>query len=339
MPGSIPLPSFAALTVPHVTSATTSSILASPMLSFTGKIQIYKIGPLSHNAALGIHAMDSSLSHLDLGLTRTRKLSENNRYSARYLILVYAKTSGRFDPLEIQRLVSREQAQCTIVLQSLDSDAPNYLAFIDFSGKRFQTRNLKMFDIQGHHPRWVRISSSPWRTLDEIMQRGDVVWKGITRKRKIVEPSEPPARKSLGSRSTSSEWEMVGSLSDETAFLSLCKSQMPQETFENVMKQIETPKQTRKDRVDVPSTVEYWQAGYREGFRDALAHMNQKPRHESSSSQAPEHDLVSIAQPQIEVPTPYQSDETLSASDSQNSTPFSLDSIMGDIAQIPWEWD
>ncbi|KAF2115470.1 hypothetical protein BDV96DRAFT_632070 [Lophiotrema nucula] len=280
----------------------------------------------------------------------SNKLSNNNRYSARYLILEYNRTSDRFDPLEIQRLVSREQAQCTIVRQSLNDDTSHYLAFVDFAGKRFQTRNLSLFDIQGHHPRWVHVSSSPWHQLEDMKQRGDVVWNGISIARTRNAPpsaSEAPQTSKKTSFHTLPEWELVGSSSNEKAFLDLCRSHMPRKSFDIAEKQLrmDPPVQTRgSGPTEISRNVEYWQDGYRAGFKECFAQLKKQQKANSSLSEdVASVDFAPISQLNFdfEAPDLSQLDDQVSTSTRGTQEPFptSFGWMPENIPQVTWEWE
>ncbi|KAL2830857.1 hypothetical protein BDW59DRAFT_158293 [Aspergillus cavernicola] len=207
--------------------------------------------------------------------------SSDRRYSARYLVLIYRETRAHFDPLEIQRLVAREQAKCTIVRRARGDDTAvsSYSAFVDFSGKRFQTRNLALFDVQGYRPKWIHVTSSPWRTLDEMIAQGDVVvWNGIVRpSTKHTGGRKPaPATSSKMDSSSSSPWELVGSATSEASFRELLRKELSAEAGSEPPEE-----QPSFDRVEDCSTivvagetemarnVQYWQDGYRAGYKAA----------------------------------------------------------------------
>ena len=206
---------------------------------------------------------------------RPRQSLNNNRYSARYLILVYSKTPERFDPLEIQRLVSQEKGQCTIVRRLQADDTLSYLAFIDFAGKRFQTRNLGLFDIQGNHPKWLHVRSSPWKTLDNMAASGEVVWSGISRDRKTAAQDERtwPASKGVSPM----QWEYLGSSSNEGDILELCKkyttSHNPNASaVTDLLHPSCSDHHEKTDKIDMSRLIEFWKEGYRSGYGDGLSY-------------------------------------------------------------------
>jgi hypothetical protein len=209
-----------------------------------------------------------------------KRPSQSTRYSARYLILVYSKTSHRFDALEIQRLVSREEGQCTIVRQLQLDDTSNHLAFVDFAGKRFQTRNLGLFDIQGHHPKWSQVRSSPWDTLDSMIASGEVVWNGLSRNAFKISIAHNEPSRSVGK--TSTQWNHLGSSNNEEDITALCKKYMATEESGSDTTELEQ----MNDSVDwfaVSRMIGDWRDGYRAGYSDGLARNKDEQRGSSLS--------------------------------------------------------
>lgn len=204
---------------------------------------------------------------------RSSRSTTDRRYSARYLILVYRDTGPHFDPLEIQRLVAREQAKCTIIVQQAGA---NYLAFVDFAGKRFQTRNLGLFDVQGHHPKWIHVTSYPWRTLDEMMAQGHVLWNGIARPQKQASPARRRAAAGKAPAS-STPWELVGSATNEASLQELLQKEMDSEqakTPERQLDKIDSGVPVAGGETEMARNVQYWQDGYRAGYKAAMAMSN-----------------------------------------------------------------
>lgn len=199
---------------------------------------------------------------------RSRKPLSNNRYSARYLVLVYSQTSERFDPLEIERLVSQEEGQCAIIRRSQNDGSSSYLSFVHFSGKRFQTRNLGLFDIQGHHPRWVHVRSAPWRTFDTMAASGEVVWNGLSRDKETQGQNRESW--SPSSSSISATWEYLGSSTNETDILDLCQKYIgAQDSKASISTEVLQPTDLLETN-DASHKTDSWRDGYRAGYRDAL---------------------------------------------------------------------
>lgn len=205
---------------------------------------------------------------------RSSRSTTDRRYSARYLILVYRDTGPHFDPLEIQRLVACEQGKCTIVRQA----GSNYLAFVDFAGKRFQTRNLGLFDVQGYHPKWIHVTSYPWRTLDEMMAQGHVLWNGIARPQKQPSPTRKRAAAGAGKAPASSTpWQLVGSATNEASLQELLQKEMDSEDSkapERQLDKIDSGVPLAGGETEMARNVQYWQDGYRAGYKAAMAMSN-----------------------------------------------------------------
>ncbi|KAH8704940.1 hypothetical protein BGW36DRAFT_434557 [Talaromyces proteolyticus] len=216
--------------------------------------------------------------------TRTSiRPAADRRYSARYLILIYRGTPAHFDPLEIQRLVGREQAKCTIVRESRNENVFSYFAFVDFAGKRFQTRNLGLFDIQGYHPKWIHVTSSPWRMLDEMKSKGDVLWNGIIRHNKQTSSGRKTSATSKTS-SSSSPWELVGSATNEASFQELLRKETTiekSEPPEPLLDDLEAGAISVVGETEMARNVQYWQDGYRAGYKAAISKSN---LHQTSSN-------------------------------------------------------
>ncbi|KAK0618891.1 hypothetical protein B0T14DRAFT_565798 [Immersiella caudata] len=222
----------------------------------------------------------------------------STRYSARYLILIYTETSLRFDPLEIRRLASRWRAQCTIVRQTRHNDTGthNYLAFVDFVGKRFQTRNRNSFDIQGYHPKWLHLTSSPWRHLEQMTERGEVIWNGVfsrvqqgqegrrkigsstvareSSSRSVSADSPLPAMNPSEGFAEGRDWEFLGAADTESSFLDLCgASEMPKETLDTVERMLELAspsyEHSGREETEISRNVRFWQDGFRAGYEAA----------------------------------------------------------------------
>jgi hypothetical protein len=199
--------------------------------------------------------------------------SLDRRYSARHLLLIYSQTTARFDPLEIQRIVSTKHARCTIVRQPSPDSKQNYLAFVDFAGKRFQTRNPRLFDIQGYHPKWLHLSSSPWHTLDKIIARGEVIWDGAKRPNKGSELADTNSVINDSQRSV--RWDYLGSASNDDAFMDLCRKEMDGKQLNDLSCMLGRTNSSPMPETEMSQNVRFWQDGYKAGYMAASASMTQ----------------------------------------------------------------
>lgn len=199
-----------------------------------------------------------------------RRRRQSPRYSARYLVLAYSKTPDKFDASEIQRLVAKEQGKCAIVRQTQVDDTSSYLAFIDFSGKRFQTRNLGLFDVQGQHPKWSQVRSSPRDALVSMMAKGEVVWNGLSRDAWKKAPEQDEVPRSKTKDTSPLQWEYLGSCSNEDDISALCSNYMAAREPPAATTQLECLRKM-SERPSISRDVSSWREGYRAGYSDALA--------------------------------------------------------------------
>ena len=135
----------------------------------------------------------------------TQPTQPQRRYSARYLLLIYEDVPLHFDPFEVRRLVTQKQARCTVVVERSSDSLCNVLAFVDFYGKRFQTRNLRLFDVQGSQARWCSITTAYPQVYDDLMARGRVI---------INDAPRPEERIRLKKASDSRNWENHAPIGD-----------------------------------------------------------------------------------------------------------------------------
>ena len=101
------------------------------------------------------------------------------RFAAKYGLLTYAQSDG-LDPFGIVNLLAELGAEC-IVGKELHSDGgTHYHAFFMFN-RKFQSRNPRVFDVDGHHPNILRGRKTPGQMYDYATKDGDVVAGGLQR--------------------------------------------------------------------------------------------------------------------------------------------------------------
>lgn len=143
--------------------------------------------------------------------------STSKRFGSRYAVLAYNSVSAQFNFQDIRRICYMEKAAATIVEISTSSHgSKTYLAFVDFCGKRFQTRNVTMFDVQNVHPKWWLIRGNAREIYDDLTSKGRIV---------CAEASPPPRKvsgKTLGSMYKPDEWRTVEAPTRQDNFLVTC---------------------------------------------------------------------------------------------------------------------
>ena len=194
-----------------------------------------------------------------------RNRRQEKRYSARYLLLRYVRTPAKFDPDEIRRLVALQKAISTIVCeQNVFSNSATYLVFIDFSGKRFQTRNDKLFDVQGNHPQWHPVTRSPTQVYNWCKNRGTVIFDDALQK---------GASHVDATASMFDDWKVHVSSSDQTDFFERCEDILPA-PLQNPLRELEaelyqpTAKTIRARSTSKQSDI--WSEGFKAGFEMAV---------------------------------------------------------------------
>ncbi|KAK3363923.1 hypothetical protein B0T25DRAFT_576379 [Lasiosphaeria hispida] len=133
-----------------------------------------------------------------------------------------------------------------------------------------------------HHPKWLHLTSSPWRHLEQMMDRGEVIWDGISRSSSETsgrESSVPAKKSSVSSGSSTSslpplsgtQWEFLGATGSESAFLDLCEaSEMPKESLDTVAQMLEQSSYAQgREETEISRNVRFWQNGFRAGYEAA----------------------------------------------------------------------
>nr|UQB76395.1 replication associated protein [Flumine genomovirus 2] len=113
----------------------------------------------------------------------TESLMSAFRFQARYALITYSQC-GDLDPFTVSDHFSILGAEC-IIGREMHVDGGCHLhAFIDF-GKKFNSRNTRVFDVGGCHLNIEQSRGKPWVGYDYAIKDGDVVAGGLDR------PDEP----------------------------------------------------------------------------------------------------------------------------------------------------
>lgn len=101
------------------------------------------------------------------------------RFAAKYGLLTYAQSDG-LDPFGIVNLLAELGAECIVGKESHADGGTHYHAFFMFA-RKFQSRNPRVFDVDGHHPNILRGRKTPEQMYDYATKDGDVVAGGLQR--------------------------------------------------------------------------------------------------------------------------------------------------------------
>lgn len=101
------------------------------------------------------------------------------RFAARYVLLTYAQC-GDLDPFEVVRSLGDLGAECIIGREDHADGGCHLHAFADFK-RKFQSRNVRIFDVDGKHPNVQPCKTTPEQMYDYAIKDGDIVAGGLTR--------------------------------------------------------------------------------------------------------------------------------------------------------------
>ena len=99
------------------------------------------------------------------------------RFAARYGLLTYAQ-SGELDPFRVVNHLADLGAECIIGREDHADGGVHLHAFFMFE-RKFESRNVRVFDVDGCHPNIVRGYGTPEKGWDYATKDGDVVGGGL----------------------------------------------------------------------------------------------------------------------------------------------------------------
>lgn len=105
------------------------------------------------------------------------------RFKAKYGLLTYAQC-GDLSAEAVGLYLSTLGAECIIGREDHADGGIHLHVFFMFE-EPFQSRNERIFDVDGRHPNIVKGYGTPWGGFDYAIKEGDVVWGGLGR------PAEP----------------------------------------------------------------------------------------------------------------------------------------------------
>lgn len=130
------------------------------------------------------------------------------RFAGRYALLTYAQC-GELDPFAIVNHLGSLGAECVIGRESHADGGIHLHAFTDF-GRKYQSRNERVFDVEGRHPNVLRGTRTPEKMWDYATKDGDVVAGGLQR------PS------GMGVSETGSVWHQIILSETREEFFAAC---------------------------------------------------------------------------------------------------------------------
>lgn len=101
------------------------------------------------------------------------------KFEAKYGLLTYAQC-GNLDAFRIVEHLSELGAECIIGREIHEDGGTHLHAFFMFE-RKYATRNIRAFDVDGYHPNIVRGYGTPEKGWDYATKDGDVVAGGLER--------------------------------------------------------------------------------------------------------------------------------------------------------------
>jgi hypothetical protein len=134
-------------------------------------------------------------------------------FEAKYGLLTYAQC-GALDPWAVNDHLGQLGAECIVGRESHTDGGVHLHAFFMF-GRKFRTRNERLFDVGGCHPNIVRGYGTPEKGFDYATKDGDVVAGGLGR----------PGGE--GVSETGNVWSQLILAGDREEFFELCAKLAP----------------------------------------------------------------------------------------------------------------
>ena len=129
-------------------------------------------------------------------------------------MLTYAQC-GSLDPFAIVDKLAEFDAECIIGRENHADGGLHLHAFVDF-GRKYSTRNVRQFDVEGCHPNIVSSYGTPEKGYDYAIKEGDIVGGGLL---------DRPAGGRL--QDASNTWTEIVAARSESEFWDLCQSLAP----------------------------------------------------------------------------------------------------------------
>lgn len=135
------------------------------------------------------------------------------RFAAKYGLLTFPQC-GSLDGFEVSDMLSGLGAECIVGRENHENGGVHLHAFFMFD-RKFESRDVRVFDVGGHHPNVVRGYGTPEKGWDYATKDGDVVAGGLAR------PSPS------GVSEAGDKWAEIILAEDRDEFFDRCKRLAP----------------------------------------------------------------------------------------------------------------
>jgi len=100
--------------------------------------------------------------------------------NAKYVLLTYSQC-GDLDEWAVSNHMSSLDAECIVAREVHSRTGGVHLhVFVDF-GRKFRSRNVRIFDVDGRHPNVSPSKGTPEKGFDYAIKDGDIIAGGLAR--------------------------------------------------------------------------------------------------------------------------------------------------------------
>lgn len=131
--------------------------------------------------------------------------------NSKYVLLTYAQC-GDLDEWAVSDRMSALGAECIVAREVHPTTGGVHLHVFAEHVKKFRSRSVRLFDVDGRHPNVVPSRGTPEKGYDYVIKDGDVVAGGLER-------PEPRGGMSIGADSVV---DLAHLCEDQEEFLELC---------------------------------------------------------------------------------------------------------------------
>lgn len=131
--------------------------------------------------------------------------------NARYVLLTYPQCAD-LDGFAVMECISHLGGECIVARESHADGGVHLHVFVDF-GRKFRSRKVDIFDVDGRHPNICPSRGTPEKGYDYAIKDGDVICGGLLR---------GDVARGGGDGSTLDKWTQITSAETREQFWELC---------------------------------------------------------------------------------------------------------------------
>lgn len=148
----------------------------------------------------------------NITLPRTPRTHMSLHVNARYVLLTYAQC-GDLDGFTVMARISSLGGECIVGREHHADGGLHLHVFCDF-GRKFRSRKIDVFDVDGHHPNVQPSKGTPRKGYDYAIKDGDVICGGLL--------ADDIVERAAGTGKTRDIWTQITSAPNRELFWELC---------------------------------------------------------------------------------------------------------------------